>query len=45
MEASEPFLSPERKKSVKRYFLCFCFLKKTEKCSGIGGEDLEALQN
>ena len=29
----------------KRRFLCFCHLKNSEKCSGIGGEGLEAFHN
>ena len=44
MEASEALLSPERKESVKRCFICFRFLKNSEKCSEIGGEGLEAFQ-
>ena len=45
MEASEPFFCPQRKESDSRYFICFRFLKNTEKCYGIGGEGLEAFQN
>ena len=45
MEASEPFFSPERKESAKTCFIRFRFLKNSEKCSGIGGEGLEAIRN
>ena len=45
MEASESFLSSERKESTKRFFICLRFLKNSEKCSGIGGEGLEAFLN
>ena len=45
MGASETFLSPERKKSAKRCFMCFRFLKNSEKCSGINGGGLEAFRN
>ena len=45
MEASEPLLSPERKENAKRCFICFRFLKNSKKCSGIGGEGLDAFRN
>ena len=45
MEALELFLSPERKENAKRCFMYFRFLKNSEKCSGIGGEGLEAFRN
>ena len=45
MEALEPPLSPERKENAKRSFICFRFLKNSEKCSEIGGEGLEAFRN
>ena len=38
-------LSSERKESAKRCFICFRFLKYSEKCSGIDGEGLEAFRN
>ena len=44
MAASEPFLSPERKECTRRCFICFQFLKKNDKCSGIGKEGFETFQ-